>query len=87
MHRNQTGTTRGHLAATRHSHKMFAGWELPTSHCMIVAVGKGKDRAHGKSVVCLRVKKLRVKYTAEGTPQFCTPGLEPTRASDSAPHV
>ena len=28
---------------------MFAGWELPLSHCMIVAVGKGIDRAHGMS--------------------------------------
>ena len=28
-------------------HKMIAGWELPMSHCMLVAVGKGIDRAHG----------------------------------------
>ena len=36
-----------YLAAIIVFHKMFAGWELPLSHCMIVAVGKGIDRAHG----------------------------------------
>ena len=26
---------------------MLVGWELPLSHCVIVSVGKGIDRAHG----------------------------------------
>ena len=36
---------------------MFAGWELPTSSCMIVPVGKGIGRAHGKSEVRPKVRK------------------------------
>ena len=48
---------RGYLAAIKYFHKMFAGWELPTSHCMVVAVGKGIDRAHGKSEIKPRVRK------------------------------
>ena len=47
VHNNQQSTVRGYLAAIKYFHKMYAGWELPTSHCMIVAVGKGIDRAHG----------------------------------------
>ena len=47
VHKNRSWTVRGYLAGIKHFHKMFAGWELPTSHCMIVAVGKGIDRAHG----------------------------------------
>ena len=46
---NQQSTVRGYLTAIKSFHKMYAGWELPTSHCMIVAVGKGIDRAHGTS--------------------------------------
>ena len=57
VHKNQSGTVRGYLAAIKHFHKMFAGWELPTSHCMIVAVGKGIDRAHGKSEARPKVRK------------------------------
>ena len=38
-------------------HKMFQGWVLPSSHCMVVAVGKGIDRAHGKSEVRPKVRK------------------------------
>lgn len=30
-------------------HKVYAGWELSISQCMIVAVAKGIDRAHGMS--------------------------------------
>ena len=37
--------------AIKYFHKMFAGWELPTTLCMVVAVGKGIERAHGKSAV------------------------------------
>ena len=47
VHNNQQSTVRGYLAAIKYFHKMYAGWELPTSHCMITAVGKGIDRAHG----------------------------------------
>ena len=49
VHNNQQSTVRGNLAAINFSHKMFPGRELPTSHCMILAVGKGIDRAHGMS--------------------------------------
>ena len=35
------------MAAIKYFHTMYAGWELPTSHCTITAVGKGIDRAHG----------------------------------------
>ena len=57
VHKNQSGTVRGYLAAIKHFHKMYKGWELPTSHCMIVAVGKGIDRAHGKTDVRPKVRK------------------------------
>ena len=30
---------------------------MPTSHCMVTAVGKGIDRAHGKSDVRPEVRK------------------------------
>ena len=45
VHNNQQSTVRGYLAAIKFFHKMYAGWDLPTSHRMIVAVGKGIDRA------------------------------------------
>ena len=35
------------MAAIKYFHKTYAGWELPTSHFMIAAPGKGIDRAHG----------------------------------------
>lgn len=41
--KNQSQTV-GYLAATRYFRKMFAVLELPTSHCLVVAVGKGIDR-------------------------------------------
>lgn len=47
----------GYLAAIKYFHKMVAGWELPSFHCMIVAVGKGIDKAHGKSRVKPRARK------------------------------
>lgn len=47
VHNNQQSTVRGYLAAIKYYHNMCTGWELPTSHCMIVSVGKGIDRAHG----------------------------------------
>ena len=48
--KNQSQTVRGYLAVITHFHRMFGGWELPTSHCMVTAVGIGIDRAHGKGV-------------------------------------
>ena len=38
-------------------HRMFGGWELPTSYCKVTAVGKGIDRAHGKLVVHPKARK------------------------------
>ncbi|CAN0366452.1 unnamed protein product [Laminaria digitata] len=38
-------------------HKRLGGWELPTLHCMVVAVGKGIGRAYAKSEVRLKVRK------------------------------
>ena len=49
VHNNQQTTVWGYLAAIKFFHKLYAGWELPTSHGMTVAVGKGIDRAHGMS--------------------------------------
>ena len=46
---NEHSTVRGYLAAIIFFHEMFAGWGLPTSHCMILAVRRGMDRAHGMS--------------------------------------
>lgn len=39
--KNQQSTVRRYLAAIILFHKMFAGWELPMSHCVIVAVVRG----------------------------------------------
>ena len=39
----------GYLAAIKLFHKMYTGWELPISRCMIVAVRNGIDSAHGMS--------------------------------------
>ena len=60
VHNNQQPTVRGCLAAISVFHKMFAGWELPASHCMLVAVGKGVDRAHGMST---KRKQVRLPLT------------------------
>ena len=49
VYSNQQSIVRGYLAAMKYFHKMYAGWESSTSHCMIVAVGKGIDRAHEKT--------------------------------------
>ena len=56
VHNNRQSTARGYLAEVKFFPKMYAGWELPTSHCMIVAVGKGIDPAHG-----LTQKKTQVR--------------------------
>ena len=55
--KNQSQAIRGYLAAIEYFHKMYRGWELPTSHGMVVAIGKGIDRAHGKSEVRPKVRK------------------------------
>lgn len=36
---------------------MLDGWELPTCHCVVVAVGSGIDRAHGRLELRPRVRK------------------------------
>ena len=41
VHNNQQSTVQGYLTAINYFHKMYAGWELPRSHCMIVPVEKG----------------------------------------------
>ena len=55
--KNQNTTIRGYLSAIEHYPKMFGGWELPTDHHMVVATGKGIDRAHGRSDVRPKVRK------------------------------
>lgn len=68
---------RGYLTAIKYFHKMFAGWELPTSHCMVVAVGKGIDRAHGKSDVKPTVRKpLNWKILEQGRGLLFAMGTE-----------
>ena len=47
VHKYRQSTVRGYLAAINFFHKIFAGWELPISHRIITAVGKGIGRAHG----------------------------------------
>ena len=56
VHNNQQSTARGYLAAINFLHNMLAGQELPTSHRMIVAVGK-RDRQGAWHVY----KKARVR--------------------------
>ena len=46
---NQQSTVRGYLAAIKFFHKLYLGWELTTSHCMIAAAGKGIGRFRGMS--------------------------------------
>ena len=49
--KNQSTTIRGYLSAIKYYCKTFGGWELPTDHHMVVAVGRGIYRAHGRSDV------------------------------------
>ena len=46
---NQQSTVRGYLAMVKLFHKLYLGWELATSHCMVAAAGKGIDRFRGMS--------------------------------------
>ena len=55
--KNQSTTIRGYLSAMKYYHEMFGGWELPTDHHMVVAVGRGIDRAHGRSGLRPKVRK------------------------------
>ena len=55
--KNQSTTIRGYLPVIKYYHNMFGGWELPTDHHMVVAVGRGIDRAHGRSDVRPKVRK------------------------------
>ena len=55
--KNQSTTIRGYLSAIKYYRKMFGGWELPTDHHMVVAVGRGIDRAHDRSDVRPKVRK------------------------------
>lgn len=41
---NQQTTIRGYFAAINFYHKLYQGRELPMSHCLLVAAGKGVDR-------------------------------------------
>ena len=54
--KNQSQTVRGYLSAIKFFHKIYAGCELPTTHCMVLAVGKGIDRVQGKDDVKPRVR-------------------------------
>ena len=62
VHNNQQSTVRGYIAAINFFHEMLAGWELPLSHCMIIAMGTGIDRAHGMST---KKKRVRLPLTWE----------------------
>ena len=55
--KTQSTTIRDYLSAIKYCHNMFGGWEFPTDHHMVVAVGRGIDRAHGKSDVRPKVRK------------------------------
>ena len=46
---NQQSTVRGYLAAIKFFHRLYLGWELTTSHCMIAAAEKGIDILRGMS--------------------------------------
>lgn len=53
---NQQSTVRGYLAAIKFFHKLYLGWDLPTSHCMIAAAGRGIDRIRGASKQRVQVR-------------------------------
>ena len=56
VHNDQQSTATEQLAAIKFFHKMFVECELPTSHAMTVAVGKGIDRAHGSTQKRVQVR-------------------------------
>ena len=56
---------------------MFGGWELPTDHHKVVAVGKGIYRAHGRSDVRPNVRKpLTWDMLVQGWGSFAKRGHE-----------
>lgn len=57
LYKKQSQMVKGNLAAVTYFHNMFAGWGLPTSPCIIVAVGKGIDRAHENPMLHLEKRK------------------------------
>ena len=62
---------------SKYYHKMFGGWELPTDHHIEVAVGRGIDRAHGRSDVRLKVRKpLTWDMLVQGWGVFANRGHE-----------
>ena len=75
--KNQSTTSRGYLSAIKYYHKMFGGWELPTDHHMVVAVGRGIDRTHGRSDVTPKVRKpLTWDMLGQGWGFFANRGRE-----------
>ena len=75
--KNQSTTIRGYLSAIKYYHKMFGGWDLPTDHHMVVAVGKGVDRAHCRSDVKPKVRKpLTWDMLVQGWGFFANRGRE-----------
>lgn len=62
VHNNQQTTVRGYLAAIKYYHKLYQGWELPTSHCLLVAVGKGIDRIRAAGVSTPRRMRLPLTW-------------------------
>ena len=48
-YKNQSQTVKGYLAAIKYFHKLYAGWELPTSHFRVAAVTKAIDRLHARA--------------------------------------
>ena len=53
--KNQSQTVRKYVWAITFFHEMHAGWELPTTHCTVLAVQKGFDRVQGNCDVKITV--------------------------------
>ncbi|CAB1108257.1 unnamed protein product [Ectocarpus sp. CCAP 1310/34] len=49
VHKNQSQMVKGYLAAIKYFHKLYASWELLTSHFRVVAVGNAIDRLHARA--------------------------------------
>lgn len=60
---NQQTTIRGYLAAIKFYHKRYQGWDLPTSHCLIVAAGKGVDRIRAAGAQTPRRVRLPLTWS------------------------
>ena len=46
---DQQSTVRGYLAAIKFFHKLYLGWEMTTSLCLIAPAGQAMDRFRGMS--------------------------------------